>query len=87
MDPQNGNADEAEGTEKVAKPSNPTGGPKPAEPVSAASKQEESIPERRVPRTGMNEAAFASLSRRELLKVAPVVLLGAFAIPRLQEPC
>ena len=85
MDPQNGNADEVEGTEKVAKPSNPTARPKPAEPVSAASKHEESIPERRVPRTGMNEAAFASLSRRELLKVAPVVLLGAFAVPSLQE--
>lgn len=28
---------------------------------------------------------FAQMSRRELLKVAPVVLLGAFAIPRFQE--
>src|SRR5208283_3951318 len=34
----------------------------------------------------MNEAGFARMSRRELLKVAPVVLLGAFAIPGLQEP-
>jgi DMSO/TMAO reductase YedYZ molybdopterin-dependent catalytic subunit len=28
---------------------------------------------------------FASISRRELLKVAPVIALGAFAIPSLQE--
>lgn len=28
---------------------------------------------------------FAQMSRRELLKVAPVLLLGAFAIPSLQE--
>jgi DMSO/TMAO reductase YedYZ molybdopterin-dependent catalytic subunit len=34
----------------------------------------------------MTEGSFARMSRRELLKVAPVVLLGAFAIPGLQEP-
>jgi DMSO/TMAO reductase YedYZ molybdopterin-dependent catalytic subunit len=34
----------------------------------------------------MSEGNFARMSRRELLKVAPVVLLGAFAIPGLQEP-
>jgi len=34
----------------------------------------------------MTEGNFARMSRRELLKVAPVVLLGAFAIPGLQEP-
>ncbi len=85
MDPENGNAGRAERTENAENPSAATGGPKPAEAVSAASRQEESIPERRVPRTGVNEATFARLSRRELLKVAPVVLLGAFAVPGLQE--
>ena len=34
----------------------------------------------------MNEGNFNRMSRRELLKVAPVALLGAFAIPGLREP-
>jgi len=29
---------------------------------------------------------FRSISRRELLKLTPVLALGAFAIPKLQEP-
>jgi DMSO/TMAO reductase YedYZ molybdopterin-dependent catalytic subunit len=29
---------------------------------------------------------FKSINRRELLKLAPVLALGAFAVPRLQEP-
>src|SRR5208282_6203263 len=29
---------------------------------------------------------FKTISRRELLKLAPVVALGAFAIPQLQKP-
>jgi hypothetical protein len=29
---------------------------------------------------------FKSVTRRELLKLAPVVALGAFTIPRLREP-
>jgi DMSO/TMAO reductase YedYZ molybdopterin-dependent catalytic subunit len=33
----------------------------------------------------VNERRFAQMSRRELLKVAPVIALGAFAIPSLQE--
>lgn len=33
----------------------------------------------------MNERKFGQVSRRELLKLAPVVALGAFAIPRVQE--
>src|SRR5579863_3733514 len=34
----------------------------------------------------VTERKFGQVSRRELLKVAPVVALGAFAIPALQEP-
>jgi DMSO/TMAO reductase YedYZ molybdopterin-dependent catalytic subunit len=34
---------------------------------------------------GISERKFAQVSRRELLKVAPVLVLGAFAIPGLQE--
>lgn len=33
----------------------------------------------------MNEGKFRQMSRRELLKVAPVVALGAFAIPNLRD--
>jgi DMSO/TMAO reductase YedYZ molybdopterin-dependent catalytic subunit len=36
-------------------------------------------------RPTLDERKLAQVSRRELLKVAPVVLLGAFAIPSLQE--
>lgn len=36
-------------------------------------------------RPSMDERRLASVSRRELLKVAPVLLLGAFAIPGVQE--
>ncbi len=31
-----------------------------------------------------NDAKFKSMSRRELLKLTPVLALGAFAIPKLQ---
>jgi DMSO/TMAO reductase YedYZ molybdopterin-dependent catalytic subunit len=34
----------------------------------------------------INNRKFKSISRRELLKLTPVVALGAFAIPKLQEP-
>jgi len=43
------------------------------------------VPERKVLRTQVTQASFGRLSRRELLKVAPVVVLGAFAVPSLQE--
>lgn len=33
----------------------------------------------------ISERKFRSVSRRELLKLAPVLALGAFAVPRLQE--
>jgi hypothetical protein len=33
----------------------------------------------------MEERRFAQVSRRELLKVVPVLALGVFAIPRFQE--
>jgi len=35
--------------------------------------------------SSINERKFAQVSRRELLKVAPVLALGAFAIPGAQE--
>lgn len=34
----------------------------------------------------INSRKFSSVNRRELLKLTPVVVLGAFAIPKLQKP-
>jgi DMSO/TMAO reductase YedYZ molybdopterin-dependent catalytic subunit len=34
----------------------------------------------------INQKKFKSVNRRELLKLTPVIALGAFAIPRLQTP-
>ncbi|MGA7768757.1 MAG: molybdopterin-dependent oxidoreductase [Candidatus Sulfotelmatobacter sp.] len=39
----------------------------------------------RIDRPTISERKFAKVSRRELLKVAPVLALGAFAVPRFQE--
>lgn len=36
-------------------------------------------------RGGMDQARFSKVSRRELLKLAPVLALGAFAVPSWQE--
>jgi DMSO/TMAO reductase YedYZ molybdopterin-dependent catalytic subunit len=59
-----------------------------AEPFQASLVQEPVPPKpvrsKPVPPT-MNQRRFAQVSRRELLKVAPVLALGAFAIPRFQE--
>lgn len=41
--------------------------------------------ERRVIPPRVNAQKFAQLSRRELLKVAPVLALGLFALPKVQE--
>jgi DMSO/TMAO reductase YedYZ molybdopterin-dependent catalytic subunit len=81
MDPEKGNADEGKTTEKDEKPSYPNA----VEAVSAARKPLGSSAGRKALPPGMNEAVFTRLSRRELLKVVPVVLLGAFAVPGLQE--
>jgi DMSO/TMAO reductase YedYZ molybdopterin-dependent catalytic subunit len=85
MDQENGKNDRIEETEKDEKPSSAVGGLKPPDPVSAAPKLQGSTPERRALRTGVSQAGFSRLSRRELLKVAPVLVLGAFAFPSLQE--
>ncbi len=39
----------------------------------------------KIDRPTISERKFAKVSRRELLKVAPVLALGAFAVPRFQE--
>jgi len=37
-------------------------------------------------KTRVDNRKFKSMNRRELLKIAPVVALGAFAIPKFQKP-
>lgn len=59
-------------------------------PASAAESVVETKPSERASRpvivgSTMNERKFAQMSRRELLKVMPVIALGAFAIPSFQE--
>ncbi|HET9307094.1 MAG TPA: molybdopterin-dependent oxidoreductase [Candidatus Sulfotelmatobacter sp.] len=61
-----------------------------AEEDRAAEAVERPVGESEIVRPSMDgrkfdERRFASVSRRELLKVAPVLVLGAFAIPALQE--
>jgi DMSO/TMAO reductase YedYZ molybdopterin-dependent catalytic subunit len=65
--------------------------PKAAEPEMAEAKSVEAksvdskiVQPAPVP-TRMNERRFAQVSRRELLKVAPVLALGAFAVPSFQD--
>jgi DMSO/TMAO reductase YedYZ molybdopterin-dependent catalytic subunit len=84
MDQEHGNNDRIEEHEKVEKPSFLAGDSKPASAVSAAPKPPLSMAERKVLRTGMHEADFSRFSRRELLKVSPLLVLGAFALPTLQ---
>jgi len=57
---------------------NPPGG-------QAASAVPAPPPERKIIEPGMTQRKFSQVSRRELLKVAPVLALGAFAIPGSQE--
>lgn len=58
-------------------------------PDSEAKQATEEVPSASAPlkivARGMTERKFAQATRRELLKVAPVLMLGAFAIPRVQE--
>jgi DMSO/TMAO reductase YedYZ molybdopterin-dependent catalytic subunit len=68
-------------------------GEKAAESTPAKSEKLEAKPaeatpakaEQRVVKTAIHDRKFSAMSRRELLKIAPVLVLGAFAIPRLQE--
>ena len=88
MEPEKSNPAQSENAANSRKPSSRTE-PILSTPVSPAS-EPDSGPEKSVsvPKntgTRVNDAGFTRLSRRELLKVAPVVLLGAFAVPGLQE--
>ena len=77
MDPEKGKADQV-GQNENQKEASDVAESRPADVASATS------PQRRLD-SRLSESRFARLSRRELLKVAPVLALGAFAIPGLQE--
>jgi DMSO/TMAO reductase YedYZ molybdopterin-dependent catalytic subunit len=55
------------------------------EPRAADAKAEAKASQPKPVQARMTERKFSQVSRRELLKVAPVLALGAFAIPRLQD--
>jgi len=50
-----------------------------------ATESKKAVAETRILRPQISERKFAQMSRRELLKVVPVLALGAFAIPKVQE--
>src|SRR5579864_5413959 len=55
-----------------------------AEEDRAAEPDDQPVEKSTIIRPSLDARKFASLSRRELLKVAPVLVLGAFAIPAFQ---
>lgn len=85
MDPEEGNIDKVGKGENAENTSHGEADSEPTESVSASSAQKRMVSERKTISARVNEAGFARISRRELLKVAPVLVLGAFAVPRVQE--
>jgi DMSO/TMAO reductase YedYZ molybdopterin-dependent catalytic subunit len=61
------------------------GNPESPAPQAAGAELDSAIVHPKVSRSSINERRFAKVSRRELLKVAPVLALGVFAIPRFQD--
>jgi DMSO/TMAO reductase YedYZ molybdopterin-dependent catalytic subunit len=87
MDPESpkGDAERDEASEsQPAVPEVKEESPAPKQAVEAG-RQASSVPAGASVRPAVDERKLASLSRRELLKVAPVLVLGAFAIPGIQE--
>ena len=82
MEPENDkpHATEAKGGEPKDEEQGIAGAPRTPPPVG----QPKTLQPKSI-QTKINERKFAQLSRRELLKLAPVLVLGAFAIPSLQE--
>jgi DMSO/TMAO reductase YedYZ molybdopterin-dependent catalytic subunit len=58
---------------------------KPIDLVVDDSEQEAPVVDKKLIRNPVNEANFTRLSRRQLFKVAPVLALGAFAVPVWQQ--
>jgi DMSO/TMAO reductase YedYZ molybdopterin-dependent catalytic subunit len=89
MEPDSVNPEKRAGEEPGPEPGQQEMKPA-AEEVRGAEGVERPVGESEIVRPSMGgrkfeERKFASVSRRELLKVAPVLVLGAFAIPALQE--
>lgn len=80
MDPDNDNSTPAPRKNEKAEPT-----PAESEAQPTANVQAATVPPTRViaPRTTKRD--LARVSRRELLKLAPVLALGAFAVPKFQE--
>jgi DMSO/TMAO reductase YedYZ molybdopterin-dependent catalytic subunit len=85
MDPQNGSPEHVDRVKEAEKSSKEIVQSGPIEADSAAPAQNENVSERGRHHSTMKASEFSRVSRRELLKLAPVVVLGAFAIPSLQE--
>jgi len=85
MDREKNNAAQSEKDQNTEKASGRMAEPRTAEAGSAASEPQRSLAEQNQTCTRLSPARFSSLSRRELLKVAPVLVLGAFAIPSWRE--
>jgi DMSO/TMAO reductase YedYZ molybdopterin-dependent catalytic subunit len=88
MDPQQDGPEKAQpdssaGQPKPNRPESPLPAPEP--PKAESAKSEDRTALRKPVRPTMTERQFRGVSRRELLKVLPVVALGAFAIPGAQE--
>ena len=85
MEPENDKPDAGETKEPDSKPKQAeTVDAKGAEAKILAPEPAAETADRRLVKAGMDERKFARMSRRELLKVAPVLVLGAFAIPSVQ---
>jgi DMSO/TMAO reductase YedYZ molybdopterin-dependent catalytic subunit len=87
MEPENVKPDPG-----ASKPADPEGADaKAGEPAVAGAEAAEpkrvdaEVAHPKLVRPGINQRKFAQVSRRELLKVVPVLALGAFAIPSFQE--
>jgi DMSO/TMAO reductase YedYZ molybdopterin-dependent catalytic subunit len=86
MEPEDNKPDEGTPPEIDAKSVAPdTPIPESARARTGASTPPPERGSRRIIGAGVEERKFARMSRRELLKVAPVLALGAFAVPGLQE--
>jgi DMSO/TMAO reductase YedYZ molybdopterin-dependent catalytic subunit len=76
---------ENEGPSAAAARQDAPNAPQPRASEPKAAPVEASADQRRIVRAGIEERKFSRMSRRELLKVAPVLVLGAFAIPQFQD--
>jgi DMSO/TMAO reductase YedYZ molybdopterin-dependent catalytic subunit len=95
MEPENikpGSDNPKAGNSELTKPTAPPSTALASAPPEAAAPQVANVEQAsptivpsRTEHPSMDEHKFAKMSRRELLKVAPLLALGAFAIPRFQQ--